>query len=436
MIKVLYPNCAGLDVHKKFVVACRVSMDAGGNTQKQMRKFSTMRADLEEMAKWLQESGSTHVAMESSGVYWKPIYNILEGLFEVVLVNAQAIKRMPGRKTDMKDAEWIATLMQHGLLQGSFIPERQQRELRDLTRYHQSLVQERSRFANRLQKLLEDTNLKLGSVATDLQGVSAQAILRAIAQGETDPKTLAEMTHGSLRSKRNEMEQALVGTVSNHHRFMLQQLLTQLDFLNQQITQIDARIEEQLANMPAPFEKAVQLLDTIPGVNRPLAIVIVAEIGIDMSRFPSDRHITAWAGVAPGNNETGGKQRSGKTRHGNEHLETALVLAAHAAARTKQTYLRSLYNRLASRRGKQRAAVAVGRTILQAAYFMLKNGETFVELGQDYLDKLDRERTAKRLVRRVKKLGFEVNLIEQDTAHTSDEYLRALPNQLLLPTTG
>ena len=433
MIKILYPNCAGLDVHKKFVVACRLSVDAAGNTQKQMRKFSSMRADLEAMAKWLQEGGSTHVAIESSGVYWKPIYNILEGLFDIVLVNAQAIKRMPGRKTDMKDAEWIATLMQHGLLQGSFIPERQQRELRDLTRYHQSLVQERSRFANRLQKLLEDTNLKLASVATDLQGVSAQAILRAIAQGETDPKVLAEMTHGSLRSKRNEMEQALVGSVSEHHRFMLQQFLTQLDFLNQQIAQIEARIEEQLAQMPAPFEKAVQLLDTIPGVNRPLAIVIVAEIGVDMSRFPSDRQITAWAGVAPGNNETGGKQRSGRTRHGNEHLETALVLAAHAAARTKQTYLRSLYNRLASRRGKQRAAVAVGRSILQAAYFMLKKGETFFELGQDYLDKLDRERTAKRLVGRLHKLGFEVNLVDKEVVRLEGEHLHTSPPARLLP---
>jgi transposase len=380
-----------------------------------------MRADLEAMAKWLQEGNCTHVAMESSGVYWKPIHNLLEGLFEMVLVNAQAIKRMPGRKTDRKDAEWIATLMQHGLLQGSFIPERQQRELRDLTRYHQSLVQERSRFANRLEKLLEDTNLKLAAVATDLQGVSAQAILRAIAQGESDPKTLAGMTHGSLRNKRNELERALVGTVSDHHRFMLQQLLTQLDFLNQQIAQIEARIEGQFAKMPAPFEKAVQLLDTIPGVNRTLAIVIVAEIGVEMSRFPSDRQITAWARVAPGNNETGGKQRSGKTRHGNGHLATALVLAAHAAARTKNTYLRSLYARLASRRGKQRAAVAVARTILQAAYFMLKKGETFLELGQDYLDKLDRERTAKRL----HKLGFEINLVDLETVHTSDEQLHA-----------
>lgn len=433
MIKVLYPNCAGLDVHKKFVVACRLSVDATGNTQKQMRKFSTMRADLERMVQWLQEGGCTHVAMESSGVYWKPIYNILEGLFEVVLVNAQAIKRLPGRKTDMKDAEWIATLMQHGLLQGSFIPERQQRELRDLTRYHQSLVQERSRFANRLQKLLEDTNLKLAAVATDLQGVSAQAILRAIAQGETDPNTLAQMTHGCLRSKRTEMEQALAGSVSDHHRFMLQQLLTQLDFLNQQIEQLEAHIQEQLAKMPAPFEKAVQLLDTIPGVNRPLAIVIVAEIGADMSRFPSDRHLTAWAGVAPGNNETGGKQRSGKTRHGNEHLETALVLAAHAAARTKNTYLRSLYARLASRRGKQRAAVAVGRTILQSAYFMLKKGETFHELGQDYLDKLDRELTTKRLVRRLHNLGFEVNLVDRQVTGPLDEHAHTPTAPLLIP---
>lgn len=412
MLKITYPNCAGLDVHKKFVVVCRLTVDERGDTHKEIRQYSTMTADLETMAGWLEEGGITHIAMESSGVYWQPIHNILEGRFEVYLINAQSIKRMPGRKTDMKDAEWIATLMQHGLLKASFIPNRQQRELRELVRYRQSLVQERSRFANRLQKVLEGTNIKLSSIATDLQGVSAQSILRALLDGQEDPKVLAGMARGRMRSKQEELERALEGKITPHHRFMMAELLTQLDFLDEQIVRMETQIEEQLAQMP-PFQEAVQLLDTIPGVNSHLAILIVAETGVDMGRFPSDRHITAWAGVAPGNNETGGKQRSAKVRKGNKYLQSGLVLAAHAAARTKNTYLRSLYYRLAARRGKNRAAMAVGRTILQAAYHMLRRGEAYYELGPDYLDRLDRERTAKRLVKRLRSLGYDVLVKEQ-----------------------
>ena len=373
-----------------------------------------MTADLEEMASWLAEGDTTHVAMESSGVYWQPIYNILEDRFTIYLVNAQAIKRMPGRKTDIQDAEWIATLMQHGLLQASFIPDQQQRELRELTRYRQSLVEERNRYANRLQKVLEGTNLKLASVVTDIQGLSAQMILRAILAGEEDPERLADLAQRKLRSKRTDLERALVGKLSEHHRFMLGELLSHLDFLDEQIKQIETRTEAQLAQMP-PFQNAIHLLDTIPGVSSQLATIIVAEIGVDMSRFPSDRHLTAWAGVAPGNNETGGKQRSGKTRKGNQYLQRGLVIGAHAAARTKQTYLRSLYARLAARRGRNRAAVAVARTILQAAYYMLKRGETYQELGHDYLDRLDRDHTAKRLIRRLQAIGFIVDV--KDQAH-------------------
>lgn len=416
---ITYPNSAGLDVHKKFVTACRLTVDEHGQTHKELREFSTMTDDLEALAAWLSEGGVTHVAMESTGVYWQPIYNILEGHFELYLVNAQSIKRMPGRKTDMKDAEWIATLMQHGLLQRSFIPNRDQRELRDLTRYRQSLVQERSRFANRLQKVLEDTNIKLSSVATDIQGVSAQAILRALLSGQQDIKTLTGLAKGRLRNKQVDLERALKGKLSEHHRWLLAELLVQLDFLDEQIEKVEQRIEAKLEQMPL-FQEAVRLLDTIPGIDRHLTILIVSEIGVDMSRFPSDRHITAWAGVAPGNNETGGKQRSGKTRKGNKYLQRALALAAHGAAHKKNCYLRSLYYRLAARRGKSRATVAVGRTILQMAYHMLRRGEEYRELGETYLDQLDRQRTAKRLIKRLEAIGFIVSVKEQPAVVTLD----------------
>ena len=407
----IYPNCAGLDVHKKFVVACRLTTDAAGKIHQEMRNYETMTDDLEAMAKWLAEGGVTHVAMESTGVYWQPIYNLLEERFELYLINPQAIKRMPGRKTDMKDAEWIATLMQHGLLQRSFILTRDQREVRDLARYRLSLVQERTRFANRLQKVLETTNIKLASVVSDMQGASAQAILRELLAGKTEPQALAELARGQLRKKQEQLERALVGRMSASQRFLLSNLLAQMDFLDEQITALDERIERLLTQLP-PFQEAVRLLDTIPGVSRSMAILIVAEIGVDMSRFPSDRHLTAWAGVAPGNYETGGKSRSGKARQGNKYLQRSLVLAAHAAVRTKHHYLRSLYYRLATRRGKARAAVAVGRTILQAVYHMLKRGEEYQDLGEHYLDQLDRSHTADRLVKRLQGLGFVVNLTD------------------------
>lgn len=409
MIEIAYPNCAGLDVHKKFVVACRLTIDEQSQVHKEMRTYSTMTADLRAMADWLAEGGVTHVAMESSGVYWQPINNILEGRLEVFLVNAQAVKRMPGRKTDMKDAEWLATLMQHGLLQRSFLPDRDQRELRDLARYRQSLVNERSRFTNRIQKVLEDTNIKLAAVASDMKGVSAQAILRALLEGQEDPKALAELAKGRLRSKRAELERALEGQMTDHHRFLLSDLLVHLDFLNEQIAKVEERMEAKLEQMP-PFQEAVRLLDTIPGVDRQLAILIVAEIGVDMSRFPSARHLCAWSGVAPGNNETGGKQRSGKARQGNKYLKSSLTLAAHGASRTKGTYLRSFYYRLAPRIGKPRATVALGRTILQAAYYMLLRHEEYRDLGETYLDQRDRDYTVKRLVNRLMALGYEVNV--------------------------
>jgi transposase len=395
--------------------------DEQGNTLQELREFSTMTADLEHIAEWLSAGNCTHVAMESTGVYWQPIHNILEDRFEIFVVSAQSIKRMPGRKTDVKDAEWIATLMQHGLLQRSFVPCRAQRELRDLTRYQQSLVEERDRFANRLQKVLEGTNIKLSSVVTDIQGVSAKAMLRALLDGEEDPKVLAKLARRRLRNKRVELERALAGRITAHHRFLLGELLEQLAFLDKQVAEVEARIEEQLTQMPA-YQEAIELLDTIPGVSRQLATMIVAEIGVDMSRFPSDRHLTAWAGVAPGNNETGGKRRSGKTRRGNRYLQRGLVLAARAAARKKHSYLRSLYHRLAARRGKSRAAVAVGRTILQAAYYMIKRGEVYHELGEHYLDRIDRDRTSRRLIKRLQALGFDVAVQDQAVQAEDDPH--------------
>lgn len=359
MLKEVYPNCAGLDVHKKFVTACRLTVDARGRTHSERRKASTMTADLEALAQWLAAGHCTHVAMESTGVYWQPLYNILEGRFELFVVNAQAIKRMPGRKTDMTDAEWLAQLMQHGLLQRSFIPEPDQRALRDLSRYRLRLVQERTRFANRLQKVLEGTNLKLSAVVSDIQGVSARAILQQLLAGETDPQVLAELAKTSLRKKRAELERALVEQIRPHQGYLLADLMCHLDFLDEQIAKQEAHIETQVAGMPG-YAEAVRRLDTIPGINRQLAILIVAEIGVEMGRFPSDRHLTAWAGMAPGNNETGGKRRAGRTRQGNKYLCSGLVLGAHGAARTKGSYLQVLYHRLAARRGKGRAAVAVG----------------------------------------------------------------------------
>jgi transposase len=420
MLKEIYPQCAGLDVHKKFVTACRLTVDEQGVTHAERRKFSTMSADLEDLARWLAAGHCTHVAMESTGVYWQPIYNILERRFELFVVNAQAIKRMPGRKTDLTDAEWIASLMQHGLLQRSFIPEPDQRALRDLSRYRLRLLQERTRFANRLAKVLEGTNIKLSAVVSDIQGVSAQVILRQLLDGETDPHVLAELAKGVLRKKRTELERALVGQITPHQRYLLADLLIHLDFLDEQIAKQEAHLEAQLSAMPG-YPAAVQLLDTLPGIQRPLAILIVAEIGVDRSRFPSDRHLTAWAGVAPGNNETGGKRRASQTRQGNKYLCSGLVLGAHGAARTKGTYLQSLYHRIAARRGKGRAAVAVGRTILQMAYHMIRRNQPYRELGSNYLDGLDKERTAKRLIKRLEALGFEIVATERSSVPSTPE---------------
>jgi transposase len=405
-MQVMYERCAGLDVHKKTVVAW-VLTPAGQET----RTFATMTADLLALADWLLACGCTHVAIESTGDYWKPVFNILEGTCEVILVNAQHVKAVPGRKTDVKDAAWLAELLQHGLLRASFIPPVAQRELRDLTRYRSTFIRERVTLINRVQKLLEDANIKLAAVASDIMGVSGRAILAALIAGHTDPHTLAELAKGRLRSKREPLAKALEGRVKPHHRFVLTELLCQIDGLDDTIARFDAQIQEICGS----FEEAVGLLDTIPGVARHTAEMLIAEIGTDMSRFPSADHLAAWAGVAPGHHESAGKRASGKTRKGNRFLRTTLVQAAHAAARTKSTYLSAQYRRLATRRGKKRAIMAVAHSILVIAYYMIQRQEPYREAGADFFDRLQPEDTARRLVKRLEHLGYHVTLQNPST---------------------
>jgi transposase len=406
-MEIVHTHCAGLDVHKKTVVATIIVPDSQGEVLKETRTFGTMTADLLALSDWLVSQAVTHVAMESTGEYWKPIYNILENNFEVLLVNAQHIKQVPGRKTDIKDSEWIAELLRFGLLKASFIPPVGQRELRELTRHRTNFVCERATLVNRVQKTLESANIKLASVASNVVGVSGRAILAAIIAGQTDTAQMAELAKGRLRDKRDQLSKALEGRVKPHHQFVLTELLGQIDNLDETIARFDAEIEKYCR----PFEEAVELLDTIPGVARRTAEVIVSEIGNDMSRFPTADHLAAWAGVAPGNNESAGKRYSGKTRKGNQALEVTLIQAAHAAAHTHNTYLASQYHRLAPRRGKKRAIVAVAHSILVIAYHLIQRKEPYRELGGDYFDKQRPEATAKRLLNRLQKLGYDVSQI-------------------------
>jgi len=405
-MEIVHTHCAGLDVHKKTVVAAIIVADLQGGLRKETRTFGTMTPDLLVLSDWLMEQGVSHVAMESTGEYWKPVFNILENNFEVLLVNAQHVKAVPGRKTDIKDAEWIAELLRHGLLKASFVPPRGQRELRELTRYRSTFVKERASLVNRLQKVLESANIKLASVATDVTGVSGRAILQALLEGKSSPEEMAELAKGRMREKRELLAKALQGQLKSHHRFVLTELLCQIDGLDETIVRFDEQIQEYCR----PFEEAVALLDTIPGVARQTAEVIIAEIGTDMSRFPSADHLASWAGVAPGNNESAGKRRSGKTTKGNHALGLALNHAANAASHTKNTYLSAQYHRLASRRGKKKAIVALEHSILIIAYHIIQRKEPYHELGGDYFDKRRPEATAKRLVKRLERLGFQVSL--------------------------
>jgi transposase len=409
---VVYTHSAGLDVHKKTVVAAVIVPDAQGGWHREQRTFGTMTAELLALSDWLLGLGVTHVAMESTGEYWKPVFNILEDNVEVLLVNAQHVKAVPGRKTDVSDAAWLAELLKHGLLRASFIPPKGQRELRELTRHRSTFVRERATLVNRVQKVLESANIKLASVATDVLGVSGRAMLEALIADHLKPAEMAELAKGRLREKREQLAQALDGRVQPHHRFLLTELLCQIDNLDEAV----ARFDEQIQAYCAPYEAAVGLVDTIPGVGRTIAEIIVAEIGSDMSRFPTADHLASWAGVAPGNNESGGKRRSGKTRKGNQALRTALIQAAQAAARTKGTYLAAQYHRLAGRRGKKKAWMAVAHSILVIAYHLLQRQEEYRELGGDYFDRRRPEVTAKRLVKRLEQLGYQVSLQAPPTA--------------------
>jgi transposase len=405
-MEIVHTHCAGLDVHKKTVVAALIVPEPKGGLRKETRTFGTMTPDLLALSDWLMEQGVSHVAMESTGEYWKPVFNILEHNFDVLLVNAQHVKAVPGRKTDIKDAEWIAELLRHGLLKASFVPPLGQRELRELTRYRSTFVRERATLVNRLQKVLESANVKLASVATDVTGVSGRAILQALLEGKSSPEEMAELAKGRMREKRELLAKALQSQLKSHHRFVLTELLCQIDGLDETIVRFDAQIQEYCR----PFEEAVELLDTIPGVARHTAEVIIAEIGTDMSRFPSADHLASWAGVAPGNNESAGKRRSGKTTKGNHALGLALNHAANAASHTKNTYLSAQYHRLASRRGKKKAIVALEHSILIIAYHIIQRKEPYHELGADYFDKRRPEATAKRLLKRLERLGFQVSL--------------------------
>jgi len=405
-VDVVHARCCGLDIHKKLVVACLITPGQGTAARKEIRTFGTMTDDLLALGDWLAGAGCTHVAMESTGVYWKPIYNLLEGTFELLLVNARHVKTVPGRKTDVRDCEWLADLLRHGLLRPSFVPDREQRELRDLTRYRMALVRERSSETNRLAKTLEGANIKLGSVATDILGKSGREILVELAAGATDPAALADLARGKLRTKLPELERALVGRFGAHHRFLVAQQLGHIDYLDEVIARLSAEIAERLR----PFEDALIRLDTINGVGRMTAEVIVAELGTDMSRFPSDRHAASWAALCPGNHESAGKRQSGKTRKGNRYLRTALVEAAQAAGRSRNTYLSAQYHRLAARRGKKKAAVAVAHSILVISYHLLKDGTDFHDLGGDHFDRRDRDALERRLVQRLEALGNKVNV--------------------------
>jgi transposase len=429
-MRVMYERVAGLDIHKKTVVACRMGVTADQRIEWETRTFGTMTADLLSLHDWLSEWEVKQVALESTADYWKPVFNILEEEFEIVLVNAHHVKKVPGRKTDASDAEWLAELMLHGLLKASFIPPKPQRVLRELTRYRTTLVRERARLVNRVEKLLESTNIKLSSVVTDVMGVSAKAMLTELAAGATDPHALAELAKGRLRKKMTALQAALTGTVAEHQRFILAQQLGHIDFLDEQIEALSQEISRHLEGMgrppadedeaagpsetetdpPLSWSAAVELLDTVPGVDQRIAEIILAEIGLDMSQFPTADDLASWAGFAPGNHQSGGKRYSGRRTKGNRPIGAALTQAAWAASRTKDTFFKARYHRLAARRGKQRAIVAIGRSILVSIWHMLSRRQPYQELGADFYDQRRKDTKVSYFTKQLSKLGFVVSL--------------------------
>jgi transposase len=410
----IFARVAGLDVHQKFItvgVRCRLET---GKLFAEVRTFGTMTRDLLALADYLEALGVTHVALESTGVLWKPVWNILEGRFTLLLVNPRHVKQVPGRKSDVSDAEWIAQLLQCGLLQGSFVPRRELRELRDLTRYRAQLASEQTRLANRIHKILEDANIKLGAVASDILGKSGRAMLWALIGGQRDPDQLADLAEGRLRAKVPELKLALEGHFTEHHRFLVEHLLRHLDDLERQTDEISQRIAERLR--PLLDDARLERLDAIGGVNRITIENVVAEIGADMSVFPDEHHLSSWAGICPGNEESAGKRLRNRTTRKNRWLRRAIIEAAWAAGRTKNSYLGAQYRRLAPRRGKKRALLAVGHSLLVIFYHMLRYDVDYKDLGVDYFDKREPERLRHYLVKRLERLGYQVTLNPQTKA--------------------
>jgi transposase len=398
-------RCCALDVHKASVTACVRVPDRHGNRVELVERFSTMTVDLLALRDWLQGLGVTHVAMEATGVYWKPVWYLLEDEFECLLVNAGHVKQVPGRKTDVSDAQWLCQLLEHGLLRGSFVPPRPFRELRDLTRYRKTLIRERQREVNRLHKLLEDAGIKLATVASDVLGASGRAMIEALISGQGDPDVLAELAKGKLRRKLPALRQALLGRFSGHHALLASHMLSHLDDLDHSIDGLSEEIGERLG----PFAPELELLETITGVGRRSAEVMLAELGVDMSRFPTDRHCASWVKVCPGTEESAGKRRSGKTGKGNPWLRSTLIECARAASRSRNGYLKAQYLRL--RRGDKKAIVAVAHSILVIAYHVLKEGRPYDDLGGDWFERRERpELLVRRLTRQLEHLGHRVIL--------------------------
>ena len=405
-MQIVYDSCAGLDVHAKTVVACLIVR--GG---KEVRTFSTMTDDLLQLADWLVENQCAQVAIESTGVYWKPVFNILEAVVEVILVNAHDVKAVPGRKTDVRDCEWLADLLRHGLLKASFIPPLHIRELRELTRYRQSLVKEQTAVANRIQKLIESCNIKLGQVASDVLGVSGRAILRALASGEEDVVQMEHLVRGRLKQKTHEIKRALHGSLNPTQRWILTELLDRYEGIEAALSRVGQRIRDHIEASPDPFvAQAGEMLVTIPGIGEQVAQSIIAEIGVDMQCFPTEAHLASWCGLCPGNNESAGKRRSGKTTKGNPYVRTALVQAAWAASHTKHSYLSAQFHRLVKRLGRKKALVAVAHSIVVIVYHLLAQKRSYQDLGADYFDRRAAEVQGKRLVKRLEALGYKVTV--------------------------
>jgi|SRR5579884_453651 len=404
-MEVLHARCCGIDVHQAKLAVC-VSIKEGGRSEKYKLCCGTMTADLLRLCDWLHEHQVTHVAMEATGVYWKPVWHVLQGQFELLLANPTQVKALRGRKTDLRDGERIADFLQHGLLQGSFVPPQPIQELRDLTRSRTTLIQEQVRISSRILKVLEGANIKLKTVMSSVMGVSGREMLRAIIQGKTDPTELAELARGRLRGKIPQLQQAAQGNLTEHHRFLLEQWVGVWDELEVRIKKFDERIEEQMR----PFEPVAKAWRSLPGIDQRTAETMVAEMGADMNQFPDAAHAASWAALCPGEKESAGKRQSGQTRKGNVWLRRALTQAAWGASVTKGSYFKSLYHRLAGRKGKKRAIVAVAHSLLVTGYLLVATGSIYEDLGEDYFDRIDRERLTKRLVKRLQRLGHRVEL--------------------------